>query len=215
MPVDPPSNVYRDVPLLCITGLHYGVHKTIYNHVSIGNVGYVREGAFIRMFNVIPPWIHESNRKPGESETYESMDCGPFTNTIEVLPLRKQEHHPRHVSVKTLVLGQEILGRALSDKTPLFYTSFSVHQMTIGDWWAVAALVYDDIPYTVLRLSTNESLGTEASAQKVDTPEPLRALNRVRADAGFERPEDLRLPRLTHGLIIITTDSRAKMKVDG
>jgi hypothetical protein len=30
--------------------------KTIYIYVSIGDVGYVRDGVFIRMFNVILPW---------------------------------------------------------------------------------------------------------------------------------------------------------------
>jgi len=55
-------------------------------------------------------------------------------------------------------------------------------------------LVDDDVPYTVLGLSTNESLGAETSAQKVDTPESLPTLNRVSAHAGLERPEDVRLP---------------------
>lgn len=64
MPVDPPFNVYRDQ----LTSLYHGLAlwnpnppKMIYNHVSIGDVGYVREGVFIRMFNVILPWDHESN----------------------------------------------------------------------------------------------------------------------------------------------------------
>jgi hypothetical protein len=57
-------------------------------------------------------------------------------------------------------------------------------------------------------------LGTEASAQEVDTPEPLPALNWVRAHARLERPEDLRLPRLAHGLILIALDCCAKVDVD-
>jgi hypothetical protein len=71
-----------------------------------------------------------------------------------------------------------------------------------------------NIPYAVLGLSANESLGTEASAQKVDAPEPLPALNWVRPHARFERPEDLRLPRLAHRLILVTLDCRAKVEVD-
>ena len=86
-----------------ITGLRYGnpnPPKTIYNHVSIGDVGYVREGVFIRMFNVILPWDHESNRTLGEPEPYESLDCGPFTKILEV-PLKTQEYYSRYVSAET------------------------------------------------------------------------------------------------------------------
>ena len=75
-------------------------------------------------------------------------------------------------------------------------------------------LLDDDVPYAVLGLGTNESLGAEASAQKVDTPKTLPALNRVRAHAGLERLEDLRLPRPAQGLIFIAIDSRAKVKID-
>ena len=60
----------------------------------------------------------------------------------------------------------------------------------------------------------NESLGTEASAQKVDTPEPFPALNWVRAHARFERLEYILLPGLAHGLILITADCLAKVGVD-
>jgi hypothetical protein len=95
--------------------------------------------------------------------------------------------------------------------------------MVMGDWRAAPALVLalgdtgsmdDDVPYAVLGLSTNESLGTEASAQEVDTPESLPALDWVLAHARLERPEDLRLPRLVHGLILFTLDCRAKVDVD-
>ena len=103
MPIDPPFNVYRDQ----LTSLYHGLAlwnpnppKTIYNHVSIGDVGYVREGLFIRMFNVILPWDHESNATLGEPEPYESLDCGPFTKILEV-PLKTQEHYSRYVSAET------------------------------------------------------------------------------------------------------------------
>lgn len=103
MPVDPPFNVYRDQ----LTSQYHGLAlwnpnppKAIYNHVSIGDVGYVREGVFIRMFNVILPWDHESNRTLGEPEPYESLDCGPFTKILEV-PLKTQEHYSRYVSPET------------------------------------------------------------------------------------------------------------------
>ena len=35
------------------------------DHVSIADVGYVSEGAFIRMFNVPLPWDDQSNRTAG------------------------------------------------------------------------------------------------------------------------------------------------------
>lgn len=46
----------------------------IYDRVSIGDVGYIDEGAFIRMFNVIRPWDDQSNRNFGEPDEYESLD---------------------------------------------------------------------------------------------------------------------------------------------
>lgn len=69
-------------------------------HVSIGDVGYVREGVFIRKVNVILPWDHESDRTLGEPVPYESLDCGPFTKILDV-PLKTQEHYSRNVSAKT------------------------------------------------------------------------------------------------------------------
>lgn len=103
MPVDPPFNVYRDQ----LTSRYHGLalwnpnpHETIYNSVSIGDVGYVREGVFIRMFNVILPWDDESNKTLGEPEPYESLDCGPFTKVLDV-PLKTQDHYSRSVSIET------------------------------------------------------------------------------------------------------------------
>ena len=75
--------------------------------------------------------------------------------------------------------------------------------------------VDDDVPYAVLGLSANESLGTEASAQKVDTSESLPALNCVRAHARLERAEDIPLSSLAHGLILTTLGCLAKVVVDG
>jgi hypothetical protein len=85
MPVDlpPVSKVYQDQ----MTTLSHGLAlwnpsppKEIYDKVTIGDVGYLHEGSFIRMFNVMLQWSHESNRTLGEPEFYESLDCGPFAN---------------------------------------------------------------------------------------------------------------------------------------
>ena len=82
----PVSDVYRDQ----MTTLSHGLAlwdpnppKEIYDKASIGDVGYLHEGSFFRMFNVMLPWDHESNRTLGEPEPYESLDCGPYANIIK------------------------------------------------------------------------------------------------------------------------------------
>ena len=109
MQVDPPpiqvpiSMVYQDQ----LTTLSHGLAlwnptppKEIYDKVSIGDVGYLHGGSFIRMFNVILPWSHESNRTLGEPEPYESLDCGPFANTLK-RQFDRVNHCSRDVSGET------------------------------------------------------------------------------------------------------------------
>ena len=105
MPVDLPlvSKVYQDQ----MTTLSHGLAlwnpnppKEIYDKVSIGDVGYLQEGSFIRMFNVILPWNHESNRTLGEPGPYESLSCGPFANTLK-RQFDRIEHCSRYVSAET------------------------------------------------------------------------------------------------------------------
>jgi len=110
MSENPPFTVYRDQ----LTSLYHGLAlwrpnppqaigdppKAIYDKVSIGDVGYVREGVFIRMFNVMLPWDHESNRVLGEPVPYESLSCGPFANILQD-PLEKTEYRSRYVSTET------------------------------------------------------------------------------------------------------------------
>ena len=74
--------------------------KEIYDKVSIVDVGYLLEGSFIRMFNVMLRWDHESNRTLGEPEPYESLDCGPFTNTLK-RQFDRVKHCSRYVSAET------------------------------------------------------------------------------------------------------------------
>ena len=71
--------------------------KELYDKVSIGDVGYLHEGSFIRMFNVMLPWSHDSNRTLGQPEPYKSLDCGPFANTFK-RQFNRVEHYTRHVS---------------------------------------------------------------------------------------------------------------------
>jgi hypothetical protein len=105
MPVDlpPVSKVYQDQ----MTTLSHGLAlwnpnppKEIYDKVSIGDVGYVHEGSFIRMFNVMLPWSHESNGTLGEPGPYKSLDCGPFANILN-REFDSVKHCSRYVSAET------------------------------------------------------------------------------------------------------------------
>ena len=71
-----------------------------YDKVKIGDVGYVCEGEFIRMFNVMLPWDHESNRILGKPMPYESLSCGSFAN-IRRGSLDKGEYCSHSVSSET------------------------------------------------------------------------------------------------------------------
>ena len=104
MPVDlpPVSKVYQDQMATLYHGLALwdpNPLKEIYDKVSIGDVGYLHEGSFIRMFNVMLPWSHESNRALSEPEPYESLDCGPFPNTFK-RPFNRVKHYTRYVSAE-------------------------------------------------------------------------------------------------------------------
>jgi hypothetical protein len=102
MPIELPFNVYQDQ----LTSLFHGIPlwnpppKHFYNNVSIGDVGFLQEGTFIRMFNVMLPWEDPSNQKFGNLEIYESLDCGPLANTIEA-QFDRVDHYSRYVSTET------------------------------------------------------------------------------------------------------------------
>ena len=100
---DPPnqtSNVYRDQ----LSALSYGIAlwdprppKNFYDKVSIGDVGYLHDGTFIRLFNVMLPWDDPSNQTVGNTEPYEPLNCGPFANTLQ-RKVERLEHYSRSVS---------------------------------------------------------------------------------------------------------------------
>ncbi len=100
MPVDQPFNVYREQ----LTSLYQGHAlwepspiRSIYDQASIGDVGYVNEGFFYRMFNVTLPWHHPSNNRLGEPDHYKPLDWGPFANIREAT-LAKGDYYSRNVS---------------------------------------------------------------------------------------------------------------------
>ena len=102
---NPPFDVYRDQ----LSALSHGFalwrpspprdvsNHVFYNHVSIGDVGYLDQGTFIRMFNVMLPWDHPSNKKFGEPEPYQSLNSGPFANTVRS-QFDRVDHYSRRVS---------------------------------------------------------------------------------------------------------------------
>ena len=76
MSVQNPFNIYREQ----LWPLYYGFAlsnpnpvqvKGVYNQVSIGDVSYVLEGCFIRMFNVTLPWYDKSNKTLGKPCRYD------------------------------------------------------------------------------------------------------------------------------------------------
>src|SRR6267154_3045751 len=81
---DIPYGLYREE----LTSLGYGPalwdpppSKKSHDNVSIGDVGFIREGTFFRMFNVIHPRCYESSK--ASSSSFDSLDCGPFVNITE------------------------------------------------------------------------------------------------------------------------------------
>ena len=103
MSVDQPFNIYREQ----LSSLHHGLalwdpkpverlHKRP-GHVSIGDVGYLEDGAFMRMFNVTLPWNDPSNKLLGIPDKYERIKPD-FNNVRDDRVIRKGEHYTPHVS---------------------------------------------------------------------------------------------------------------------
>jgi hypothetical protein len=99
MPVDQPFNIYREQ----LSSLHHGLAlwdpKPVDKqpgHVSIGDVGYLDNGAFMRMFNVTLPWDDPSNKLPGKPGEYELIDPSHFRD-VRDNEIREGEHYT-HVS---------------------------------------------------------------------------------------------------------------------
>src|SRR6267154_239219 len=98
MPVKHSFNIYREQ----LWPLYHGFAlwrpnpvEGIYNQVSIGDVGYISEGVFIRMFNVTLPWDDESNRRHGrEPDRYDPL---VFTS-VDRKTFGETDHYSRRVS---------------------------------------------------------------------------------------------------------------------
>ena len=97
-----PFKVYREQ----LTSQYHGVAlwnpnpvANLYDsaRVSIGDVGYLFEGDFIRMFNVILPWDHPSNRKLGEPDSFRSLEQDSFVD-VRSSESHQVEHNSPQVS---------------------------------------------------------------------------------------------------------------------
>jgi hypothetical protein len=95
-----PYEVYRKQ----LSSLYHGIAlwepspiRILYDQVHIGDVGYVNEGFFYRMFNVTLPWDDPSNNRLGEPDNYKPLDWGPFANIRETT-LVKGDYYSDNVS---------------------------------------------------------------------------------------------------------------------
>jgi hypothetical protein len=102
MPGDQPYNVYREQ----LSSLYHGNAlwepnpiRRYYDQVSIGDVGYIEEGFFHRMFNVTLEWNDDSNKKLGGPDYYKRLDDDPFNN-IRESALAKGEYYSRNMSLQ-------------------------------------------------------------------------------------------------------------------
>jgi len=98
MTIEQPFHIYQEQ----LSSIYHGLAlwkpnpQGLYKQVSIGDVGYVDEGAFIRLFNVTLPWDDESNKTLGDPFYYDPLSPDSFT--IRPEPFGKSDHYSRGVS---------------------------------------------------------------------------------------------------------------------
>ncbi len=102
MPVDQPFNIYREQ----LSSQYHGLAlwdpnpvEGLFNdpgHVSIGDVGYLDNGAFVRIFNVKLPRDDPSNKFIEIPKGYKPLKREHFDN-VRRSEVRQEEYHS-HVS---------------------------------------------------------------------------------------------------------------------
>jgi hypothetical protein len=103
MSVDQPFNIYREQLSSQYHGLALWDPKPVKylhkqpGHVSIGDVGYLDNGAFIRMFNVTLPWDDPSNQLLGNPEYYDHLEP-TCLNNVRSKEIHEGEYYPPQVS---------------------------------------------------------------------------------------------------------------------
>ena len=103
MPVSRPCDIYREQ----LIPLDYGHAlwepssvEGLYDRVTIGDVGYVMDGFFHRMFNVTLQWDDPSNQRHGvPPQRYEPLDIGPLPN-VRIETLTKGCYYSRNVRLQ-------------------------------------------------------------------------------------------------------------------
>ena len=97
----PPHAIYREqlAPLYHGHALWEPDSGNLYAHVSVGDVGYVSEGRFFRMFNVLLEWNHPShlNYVLCVPEPYSRIELGQFVNVRESR-FSIGDYYSRHVT---------------------------------------------------------------------------------------------------------------------
>jgi hypothetical protein len=102
MPLPPYAIYNQQLSSLC---LGYALWEPdpgkLYDQVSVGDVGYIRDGYFIRMFNVLPPRDDHSNTRVGELEPHDRMEVhdDPFNN-IRTSTFGKETYYSRYVTTR-------------------------------------------------------------------------------------------------------------------
>jgi hypothetical protein len=95
---DPPSSICRNQ----LSSVYHGIalwHPSPlegFNHISIGDVGYLNEGAFIRIFNATLPRDDPSNKFIEISEGYKPLKR-QHSNNVRRSEVRQEEYYS-HVS---------------------------------------------------------------------------------------------------------------------
>ena len=104
MPLERPFDIYREQLSSQYHGIalwHPNPIEGLYDgrdgHVTIGDVGYLYDGDFVRMFNVTLPWDDPSNKKLGIPMEYRTLQQGYFVNVRDI-ELAKVEYFSPHVS---------------------------------------------------------------------------------------------------------------------
>jgi hypothetical protein len=105
----PSPDVYREQLTALFHGhaLWFPDPANLYERVSIGDVGYVKDGYFVRMFNVLLGWdnpsnySHYSEEASTESmpENYVCLDMGRFNN-VRQTTLSKGDYYSRSLAVQ-------------------------------------------------------------------------------------------------------------------
>ena len=107
MTASQPSNVYREQ--LSSAHRDEAMCSTNPGHGSIGDVGYLHDGDFIRIFNVTLPWNHPSNTNLRIPMKFQSLQCDVFVSEST-----QTEYLSDHVSRVENIEQVMVLSRTIS-----------------------------------------------------------------------------------------------------